>query len=134
MAEPLTRKPYLREVPRTLWFLRHPRYVRYMAREFSCLFIGAYTLMLVVGLRRLAEGPEAYAGFLEALTSPAAIVFHLLALAFSAYHSITWFRLTPKALPVQLGEKFLPDRVISGAHYAGWGIVSILVLWLAGAF
>ena len=57
MAEPLSRKPYLREVPRTLWFLRHPRYVRYMAREFSCLFIGAYTLMLVVGLKRLAEGP-----------------------------------------------------------------------------
>ncbi|HSH06948.1 MAG TPA: hypothetical protein VLA41_04745 [Burkholderiales bacterium] len=134
MAEQVTRKPYVREVPRTLWFLRHPRYLRYMAREFSCLFIGAYTLMLVVGLKRLAEGPEAYAAFLQALATPGAIAFHIVALAFSAYHSITWFRLTPKALPVQLGEDFLPDRVIAGAHYAGWGLVSLVVLWLAGAF
>ena len=134
MAEQVTRKPYVREVPRLAWFLRHPRYVRYMAREFSCLFIGAYTLMLVVGLKRLAEGPEAYAAFLEALATPGAIVFHLFALAFSTYHSITWFRLTPKALPVQLGERFVPDRVIAGAHFAGWALVSLLVLWLAGAF
>jgi len=134
MAEQVTRKPFVREVPRTGWFLRHPRYMRYMAREFSCLFIGAYTLMLVVGLKRLAEGPEAWAAFLAALGSTAAIVFHLFALAFSAYHSITWFRLTPKAMPVQLGENFLPDRVISGAHYAGWAILSLVVLWLAGAF
>jgi len=134
MAEQVTRKPYLREVPRVRWFLRHPRYLRYMAREFSCFFIGAYTLMLVVALKRLAEGPEAYAAFLEALTTPGAIVFHFFALAFSAYHSITWFKLTPKALPLQLGENFLPDRVIAGAHYVGWGLVSLLVLWLAGAF
>ena len=130
----MTRKPFRREVPRTLWFLRHPRYLRYMAREFSCLFIGAYTLMLVVGMQRLAEGPEAYAAFLAALGSSGAIVFHLLALAFSSYHSLTWFKLTPKALPVQLGERFLPDGVIAGAHYAGWALVSLAVLWLAGAF
>jgi fumarate reductase subunit C len=134
MAEQVTRKPYVRDVPRTLWFLRHPRYVRYMAREFSCLFIGAYTLMLVVGLKRLAEGPDAYAGFLAALGSPGAILFQLLALAFAGYHSITWFRLTPKALPVQIGENFVPDRVIAGAHYAGWALLSLVVLWLAGAF
>ena len=129
----MTRKPYVRGVPRT-WFLRHPRYVRYMAREFSCLFIGAYTLLLVVGLKRLTEGPEAYADFLELLGTPLAIAFHLLALMFSAYHSITWFRLTPKALPVQIGDRFLPDGLIAGAHYAGWALVSLVVLWLAGAF
>lgn len=134
MAEQVTRKPYVREIPRVRWFLRHPRYIRYMAREFSCLFIGAYTLMLVVGLKRLAEGPEAYAGFLEALSAPLAIAFHVLALVFSAYHSITWFRLTPKALPVQVGENLLPDWVVSGAHYAGWAVLSLIVLWLAGAF
>ena len=134
MAEQVTRKPYLREVRRTLWFLRHPRYLRYMLREFSCLFIGAYTLMLVVGLKRLAEGAEAYAGFLAALGSPGAILFHLLALGFAAYHSITWFKLTPKALPLQIGEDFVPDRVIAGAHYLGWAAVSLAVLWLAGAF
>jgi fumarate reductase subunit C len=61
-------------------------------------------------------------------------VFHLLTLAFAAYHSVTWFNLTPKALPVQLGEEFLPDWVISGAHFAAWAAVSAVLLYLVGAF
>ena len=102
--------------------------------ELTCLFVGAYTLLLVVGLVRLAQGQAAYEGFLEALKSPASIAFHCVALAFAVYQSVTWFNLTPKALPVQVGEEFLPDAVISGAHYAGWIVVSVAVLVLAGAF
>jgi len=133
MAQEMNRKPYVRPMT-SEWIFRHPRYVRYMMREFSCLFIGAWTLMLVWGLKRLAEGPEAWAGFLAALKSPASVVFHLLAFAFATYHSVTWFRLTPKALPVQLGEEFVSDGLISGAHYVVWAILSFLVLIFAGAF
>ena len=125
--------PYVREMT-SEWIFRHPRYLRYMAREFSCLFIGAYTLLLVWGLRELASGPAAWRAFLEYLASPASIVFHVVALGFASYHSITWFNLTPKALPVQLGDEFLPDGAISGAHYAGWVVVSLAILFLAGAF
>jgi fumarate reductase subunit C len=134
MGEEMMPKPYVRPMPKAGWVLRHPRYVRYMAREFSCLFIGAYTLMLVVGLKRLAEGPAAYEAFLQALQSPGSVIFHVAALVFAAYHSITWFRLTPKAMPVQVGEQFLPDNAISGAHYAAWALVSVVVLALAGVF
>ena len=55
MAEEMNRRPYVRE-ERVSWIVRHPRYLRYMAREFSCLFIGAWTLMMVWGLRQLAVG------------------------------------------------------------------------------
>jgi fumarate reductase subunit C len=133
MAEEVSRKPYVREET-WRWIFRHPRYLRYMAREFSCLFIGAWTLLLVWGLKQLAEGPAAWDAFLAWLRSPASIAFHVVALGFAAYHSITWFRLTPKALPVQLGESFVPDGVISGAHYAAWAALSLAVLYLAGAF
>ena len=126
--------PYVRTIPKVWWFLRQPRYIRYMTRELSCLFIGAYTLLLVWGLRELAQGPDAWRAFLECLASPASIAFHVLALGFSVYHSITWFNLTPKALPVQIGEEFLPDGVISGAHYAVWALLSVAILFLAGAF
>ncbi len=129
----MSRKPYVRPIT-SEWITRHPRYVRYMVREFSCLFIGGWTLLLVWGLRQLADGPAAWAAFLEALKSPASIVFHLVTLAFAAYHSITWFNLTPKALPVQLGEEFLPDRAIAGAHFAAWAVLSLAILFLAGAF
>lgn len=129
----MSRRPYVREET-WRWIFRHPRYLRYMAREFSCLFIGAWTLLLVWGLKGLAEGPEAWAAFLAVLKSPASIVFHVFALAFATYHSITWFNLTPKALPLQLGEEFVPDGVIAGVHYAVWAVVSVAVLFLAGAF
>ena len=129
----MSRKPYVREMT-VRWVFRHPRYLRYMAREASCLFIGGWTLLAVWGLKSLSEGQAAYQVFLESLRSPASIVFHVLALGFAVYHSITWFSLTPKALPVQVGEEFLPDRVISGLHYAVWALLSLVILALAGAF
>ena len=133
MAEEVTRKPHVRPMTAE-WIFRHPRYLRYMVREFSCLFIGGWTLMMVWGLKQLAEGPAAWAAFLELLRGPASIAFHVLALGFAAYHSVTWFNLTPKALPLQLGEGFVPDAVISGAHFALWALVSLAILALAGAF
>jgi fumarate reductase subunit C len=133
MAEEMSRTPYVREMT-SEWIFRHPRYLRYMTREFSCLFVGGWTLMMVWGLMQLAEGPQAWASFLEFLKSPASIAFHLFALAFATYHSVTWFELTPKALPLQIGEEFVPDAAIAGAHFAAWAVLSIAVVYLAGAF
>jgi len=126
----MSRKPYLRPIT-SEWIFRHPRYVRYMVREFSCLFIGGWTVLMVWGLKQLSEGPAAWAAFLQLLKSSASIAFLLLTLAFATYHSITWFNLTPKALPLQVGEEFLPDWVIAGAHYAGWAALSFVIFALA---
>lgn len=128
----MSRKPYRRPVSTSRWWLAQPRYIRYMAREVSCVFIGAYTGVVVVGLLRLSEGAAAWGAFLEALQAPASAAFHLLALAFALYHTTTWFNVTPRAMPVQLGEARLPGGVIIGAHYAGWALVSALILFLAG--
>ena len=133
MAEKVSRKPYVRKMT-SEWIFRHPRYLRYMTREFSCLFIGAWTLMLVCALARLSEGPQAWAAFLEGLKSPLIVAFHVVALAFAVYHSVTWFNLTPKALPLQVGEEFVPGAAIAGAHYAVWALLSLAVLYFAGAF
>ena len=129
----MSRRPYERPIT-SEWIFRHPRYVRYMVREFSCLFIGGWTLLMVWGLKALSEGPAAWDAFLALLKTPASIVFHLLTLAFAVYHSITWFNLTPKALPLQVGEEFTPDWVIAGAHFAAWAVVSAALLYFAGAF
>ena len=127
-------KPYVREVSRTRWFFRHPRYLRYMARELSCIFIGAHAFVLIFGVRALANGEAAYASFLRALQTPVAVALLIVALAFSVYHSITWFNLTPKAMRLQVGEEFLPDAAISGAHYAGWALATLVVLYWSGVF
>lgn len=124
--------PYVRPVPRWSWYFAHARYMRYMLREATCILIGAYALMWVVGLVRLADGPEAWAGFLAALATPAGIAFHVVALAFALYHSCTWFNLTPKAMPLQHGDGFVPGAVIVGAHYAAWFVASLAVLFITG--
>ncbi|MGB5082951.1 MAG: hypothetical protein WBO23_19655 [Burkholderiales bacterium] len=133
MAEPVTRKPYVREVPRLRWIFRHPRYLRYMARELTCVFIGAYAVLLVFAFARLAQGRESYEAFLRALGTPAGIAFQTVVLAFALYHTVTWFNVTPKAMPIQRGEEFVPGGIIIGAHYAAWIALSIVALVLAGA-
>jgi fumarate reductase subunit C len=130
----MSRKPLVRECPPTTWYFRQPRYLRYMSREITSIFIGAYCVLLVVGLHRLANGPEAWEGFLLALRSPDSIVFHLLALAASFYHAATWFNATQKAMPIQIGEDFVPGNIVSGAHYAAWAVLSVAILFLAGVF
>jgi succinate dehydrogenase subunit C len=134
MAEQVTRRPFTREVSRTRWFFRQPRYLRYMAREVTCIFIAIYTVILVIGCVRLAQGREAYEQFLAALGTPSSIAFHLLALIFALYHSFTWFNLAPKALPMHIGDKTVPAAAIAGAHYVGWIVISLGLLLIAGAF
>ena len=128
----MSRRPFRRAVSTTSWWLAQPRYIRYMARELSCVFIGAYSAVVVVALMRLSEGAVAWRAFLEILQAPASVAFHLLALVFSLYHTTTWFNVTPKAMPLQFGEIKLPGGVIIGAHYAAWVVVSALLIILAG--
>lgn len=126
----MSRKPYIREMSKTNWFFSQPRYMRYMAREVTCIFILVYTILLVFALKNLAQGPEAYAEFLEALNSPLGILFNLAALVAAVYHSTSWFNVTPQAMPIQRGEEFVPGNIIVGAHYGGWVVISLIVLFL----
>ena len=50
----MSRRPYTRKVKRS-WWLGRRRYVVYMVRELTSLFVGLYCALLVVGLWRLAE-------------------------------------------------------------------------------
>ena len=123
-------KPYVRSLSKTGWFLTQPRYKRYMAREVTCLFIFAYTFLLVWGLKRLSEGPDAFNAFVQALGSPLGVLFNLVVLIAAVYHSTSWFNVTPQAMPIQRGEEFVPGKIIVGAHYALWAVASLIVLVL----
>ena len=59
------RKPYVRQVKKS-WWLRNSFYTGYMLREGTCIFVGAYAVILLCGLLRLSQGPEAFAGWLAA--------------------------------------------------------------------
>ncbi len=125
-------KPYMREVPTTTWWLQKRSYTLHMVQEFSCIVIGIYSLILLWGCYALSEGPEAYQAFLEALASPLSLVFHWVAVVFLFWHALTWFSLTPKAMPLMVGDDFLPGWIIVAAHYGAWAVLSLVILWLSG--
>ena len=128
----MSRKPFVRPVSKTGWWLKHPRYVRYMSREVTCVFIGAFALLMVCALERLSQGPAAYDAFMASLQGPVGIVGLLLVLIFAVHNATSWFNVTPKALPVQIGETFLAGKYIIAAHYAVWAVVTLVVLFFAG--
>jgi fumarate reductase subunit C len=132
----MSRQPYIRPMSKTTWYMRNKRYKVYMLREMTCLLVGFYSFLAIFALAALAEGsPERWNGFLASQQNPAMIAFHGIALIyFLVYQTFAWFELAPKAMPVQLGEKKLPDSFIVVAHYAAWAVLSAFIFWLAGVF
>ena len=131
MSEP---KPYVRQPARFTWYLAHPRYMQHMAQELTSVFVAACALLLLWGIGALATGEESWNAFLAALGSPLLLALLWVILVGTLYHTVAWFAVTPKAMPVQIGERFAPGFLIAGAHYIAWIIASLFVLFFAGVF
>lgn len=124
-------KPYIRPWPTFSWFTRRPGYMLFMVRELTAVFIAIYAVSLLCFLARLGRGPDAYAELIQELKSPGWIALHIVALAAAVWHAVTWFNLTPKAMPVFFGEKRAPGPLIAiGMGYAPWLVVTAIILVL----
>ena len=130
MTDPRSHRPglYYPKLPAT-WWLRRPGYLRFMLRELSSVFVAIFLVVFLVQIHRLGQGPEAYAALLGMLRSPGWIAFHVLALAFALYHSITWFNLTAVVQVVRFGERQVPPRLVAAANYVLWVVVSLAILF-----
>jgi fumarate reductase subunit C len=119
---------------KTTWYMRNKRYKVYVMRELSSFLVGFYTFFVIFALGILATGSaEKWDSFLAAQQNTGMIIFHGVALLyFLFFQTFPWFKLAPKAMPVQLGEKKLPDSYIIVGHYVAWIVVSAFIFWLAG--
>ena len=130
------RKPY-HQPQRASWWLRNPAYRRYMLREATALPLLVYSLTLLVGLYRFTQGKGAFLAWLNALSSPAWLMFHGLALAAVLLHSVSWLALVPKILVVHTRFLQLRPNTVLRLHQAGAiagsaGIVGLaVVIWRA---
>ena len=125
---------YVRPVSKTTWYLAKRSYTVHMFQELTSLFVALFALILLWGIGAVAGGPDSYKAFLDTLASPAMLVLIWLTTIVMCYHAIAWFSVTPKAMPIQRGEEFVPGSVIAGAHYVVWVVLSLVVLLLAGVF
>ena len=130
------RRPYVRPLGMG-WWTRNPVFVKYMIREASCIPIAIYSLILIVGLARLGQGPAAYDGWRDGLRHPLAIAFHVIALGLILYHCYTWIRITPKLLPtLWLQSHLYSPRILTIGSWALtaviWGVFFLLAARGAG--
>jgi fumarate reductase subunit C len=112
------------------WWLGQWRYLKFILRELSSIFVAAFVIITLFQLRALRYGPEAYARFEHWLQTPAAIVLNAISFFFVVFHAITWFNLTPHALPVRIRGKRLPALLVAAPNYVVWLFVSAAVAWL----
>lgn len=112
------------------WWTSKWSNIKFITRELTSVFVAGYAVVLLLQIRSLLRGPEAYESFLVWLKTPLSIGFHIIALLFVVFHSITWFNLAPKALVVRLGKKTVPGFLIAGSNYAAWLVASALIAWV----
>jgi len=130
----MSRRPYIRPMSKTTWYMRNGRYKVYVLRELTSFLVAFYTFQVICVLAILSMGSaENWNSFLASQQGTTMIVFHGFALLyFLFFQTFPWFKLAPKAMPVQLGENKLPDMFIIVGHYVAWIVISAFIFWLAG--
>jgi fumarate reductase subunit C len=114
----------------TYWWFGSWRYLLFILRELSSVAVAWSVAVMLLLLRALCKGPEAYAHFLHRMQSPWLLALNLIALAFLLLHAITWFNLAPRALPVRVGGKRVPEVLVAAPNYGLWIIASAIIAWL----
>jgi fumarate reductase subunit C len=114
----------------TYWWLERRSYLVFILREVSSLFVAWFVAFLVLLLRALGTGPEAYAAFVDWSRQPTLVALNTVTLAFVLLHAITWFNLAPKAMVVSLGGRPIPGALVAGANYLAWLLVSAGLAWV----
>jgi fumarate reductase subunit C len=113
----------------TWWWLKQGSYLVFILRELSSIFVAAVVVGTLVQISALSQGPEAWAALQRWLASPGALVFNAVVFAFVLLHALTWFKLAPRAMVVQVGGKRVPDALVAGANYGAWIVASAVIAW-----
>src|SRR5262249_55921633 len=113
----------------TWWWLARWPYLRFILREISSVFVAWFVALLLLQIRALSRGPEAYAEFERWLQNPLVLLVNLITLFFVVFHAVTWFNLAPSAMAMRFRGKRVPDIFVVGANFAAWAAVSLVLAW-----
>jgi fumarate reductase subunit C len=108
------------------WWVRKRHYIGYMLREFSAAPMALWMLWLLVEIRRVASGSAHYAPH----SSAAFVIFSVVVLGFSIYHSVTFLSLAGTILHFKVGDRPVSSRLIVLAMFAQWLVASVVVAFV----
>jgi len=115
------------------WWLEKRAYIVFVLRELTSVFVALVSVLTLLQVRAILEGPEAHAALMTRLGSPPVTALLLVALVALVFHSASWFNLAPRAMPVRFRGRRVPDVLVSGGNYAAWLVLSaamaVLLLW-----
>jgi len=115
------------------WWLQKRSYTAFVLREITSVFVAIFVVEMLVIVYKIGQGPQAYADMMAKLQSPGCVVFHVIALAFVVYHTITWFQATGVVQVVRMGDKQVPPALVVTGNYVAWVVVTAFILyWLLG--
>ena len=112
------------------WWIRKWVYIKFISRELTSIAVVTFAIVLLIHIKALIQGPQAYSELTRLLSTPVSVILHSIALIMIIFHSITWFSLAPKALVVRLGNWRIPDRVIIGSNMFAWILISVVIGWI----
>jgi fumarate reductase subunit C len=105
------------------WWTRNSHYFWYVVREFTALPLAVWMLWLLVEIKRAGDGPARYSPH----GSTAFVIFSVVCLLFSLYHSITFLSLAGVIIHLKVLDRPVPSRVIVLVMFALWAIASIVI-------
>ncbi len=105
------------------WWTRKWHYFWYMVREFTALPLALWLLWLLFEIQRAGRGPAGY----YPPTSTAFVIFSVICLYFSLYHSITFLSLAGVILHFKVLDKPVPSRIIVYLQFLMWIVASIVI-------
>ncbi len=110
--------------PSRYWWLRRGKYIAIFLRELSSVFILAYVILYLLILAQLETGGR---GLVSQLGTVPFIALSVTLLAFSLYHSITWFLLLPRIQPLRIGKVVVSGTLALSLNLGGLAVVSLLI-------
>ena len=84
------------------WWLSKWSYLLFVLRELSSVFVAWFVVFLLLFVRAVYQGDDQYQDFLSWAANPFVVLVNVVALAFLLLHTVTWFGLTPQAVPARL--------------------------------
>lgn len=122
-------KPYRRRQSRW-WWLENSSSFFYILRELSSFFVYLWCLVLLGVGFLLTLGGASLSLIVQFFSSPVMMIFSSLSLVFLLIHSVTWFSLAPRAMPIYWRQRRLPDWSITLSYRVLFLLISASMVWV----
>ncbi|WP_019673441.1 hypothetical protein [Psychrobacter lutiphocae] len=125
----MARKPYITKQSDN-WYTQTPFYKKYMLRELTCIPVMLAALNFFWCIAALASSADAWTTWINFQRNPIVVVLNLIAIVAALFNTVEWFKAMPKAMPIQVGERFVEDSKMITGSWIAFAVISLFVFFV----